>query len=143
MAQPHGRKILWVRGKPGRRQAIVRADQSEGTVVAAMVPRHIDHSGAAIGRTTGWPHFTRLDSNGNYNKKATEAARYIDAVNFAPRIKGNVVYMINYADNVCEPTSCYAAYNNIKTPKRLFINEESRHTPAKEHIQRCSLGVWT
>ena len=51
-------------------------------------------------------------------------------VNFASRIKGKVVLMINYADPVCEPTSCYAAYNNIKTQKNIIINEESRHPPA-------------
>lgn len=145
MAQPQwdGKNLMVCGGSQGGGQAIVAGGLNpKVTVVAAMFPAICDHSGAAIGRTTGWPHFTRLDSNGNYNKKATEAARYIDAVNFAPRIKGNVVYMINYADNVCEPTSCYAAYNNIKTPKRLFINEESRHTPAKGTYQTVqSWGV--
>ena len=127
-----GKNLMVCGGSQGGGQALAAGGlNGKVTVVAAMFPAICDHSGAVVGRTTGWPHFTRLDAAGNYDKKAVEAARYIDAVNFAPRIKGKVVFMINYADNVCEPTSCYAAYNSIKTPKRLFINEESRHAPAK------------
>lgn len=132
-AQPQwdGKSLLVSGGSQGGGQALAAGGlDSRVSVVLAAFPAICDHSGAAVGRTTGWPHFTRLDANGNYDKQATEAARYVDAVNFAARIKGRVVYMINYADNVCEPTSCYAAYNNIKTPKRLMINEQSRHNPA-------------
>lgn len=43
--------------------------------------------------------------------------------------------MINYADDVCEPTSCYAAYNAVKTPKKLVVNEESRHTPTSKSME--------
>ena len=126
-----GKNLAVCGGSQGGGQALAAGGLNpKVTVVAAMFPAICDHSGAAIGRTTGWPHFTRLAKDGSYNKKAVEAARYIDAVNFASRIKGKVVFMINYADPVCEPTTCYAAYNNIKTKKLLRINEESRHNPA-------------
>ncbi len=133
MAQPQwdGKNFMVFGGSQGGGQALAAgALNPKITVVVAMVPAICDHSGPVVGRTSGWPHFTRLDKNGNYDKKVVEAARYIDAVNFASRIKGEVIYMINYADTTCEPTTCYAAYNNIKTKKRLYINEESRHNPA-------------
>ena len=132
-AQPQwdGKNLAVCGGSQGGGQALAAGGLNpKVTAVASGFPAICDHSGAVIGRTTGWPHFTRLDANGNYDKKAVEAARYIDAVNFASRIKGKVVLMINYADPVCEPTSCYAAYNNIKTQKNIIINEESRHPPA-------------
>ncbi len=134
MARPEwdGKNLVVNGGSQGGGQALAAGGLNpKVTGVIAMYPAICDHSGIVINRTNGWPHFIRADKDGNYNKKILEAARYIDAVNFAERIKGKVVYMINYADNVCEPTSCYAAYNNIKTPKKLFINEESRHAPAK------------
>ena len=132
-AQPQwdGKNLAVSGGSQGGGQALVAGGLNpKVTVVASGFPAICDHSGCVIGRTTGWPHFTRLDANGNYDKSVIEASRYIDAVNFASRIKGKVVLMINYADNVCEPTSCYAAYNNIKSEKFLWINEESRHAPA-------------
>ena len=132
-AQPQwdGKNLAVCGGSQGGGQALAAAGLNpKVTVVASGFPAICDHTGCVIGRTTGWPHFTRLDKNGNYNKNVIEAPRYIDAVNFASRIKGKVVMIINYADNACEPTSCYAAYNNIKTEKRLIVNEQSRHTPA-------------
>ncbi len=133
-------KTLAVRGgSQGGGQALAAGGlYPQVTAVLAMYPAICDHSGAAIGRTTGWPRFTRLDKDGKYNEKVLQACRYVDAMNFAERIKGKVVYMINYADNVCDPTSCYAAYNNIKTPKKLWINEESRHNPAVGTAQKVN-----
>ena len=140
MAQPqwNGKDLLVMGGSQGGGQALAAGGlyPDKVTFVAACYPAICDHSGAAIGRTNGWPHFTRLDAQGNYDKKKTEAARYIDAVNFAERIKGRVFFMINYADNVCEPTSCYSAYNSIKAPKKLFINEESRHKAAPGTVEK-------
>ena len=131
-AQPQwdGKNLVVCGGSQGGGQAIAAGGLNpKVTAVVAGFPAICDHSGCVIGRTTGWPHFTRLDENGKYDEKAVEAARYIDGVNFASRIKGKAFFLINYADNVCEPTSCYAAYNNVKAPKVLRVNEEARHTP--------------
>jgi len=142
IAQPqwNGKDLIVTGGSQGGGQALAAGGlyPDKVTVIVACYPAICDHSGAAVGRTTGWPHFTRLDGQGNYDKTKTQAARYIDAVNFAERIKGRVFFMINYADNVCEPTSCYAAYNNIKAKKSIFINEESRHSPAAGTVDKLN-----
>ena len=133
-AQPQwdGKNLVVIGGSQGGGQALAGGGLNpKVNVVVAGFPAICDHSGVVIGRTTGWPHFVRTNANGNYDKKVVEAARYIDAVNFASRIKGKTFVLINYADNVCEPTSCYAAYNNIKAPKVLRINEQARHKPTK------------
>ena len=127
-----GKNLIVMGGSQGGGQALAAGGLNpKVSMVVAGFPAICDHSGCVIGRTTGWPHFTRLDENGNYDKRVIEPAQYIDAVNFASRIKGKVYLMINYADMTCEPTSCYAAYNNIKSEKRLWVNEEARHTPAR------------
>ncbi len=127
-----GKNLAVSGGSQGGGQALVAGGlDSRVNYVLAMYPALCDHGGAAVGRTTGWPHFTRVGEDGNYNRKAVEAARYIDAVNFAAKIRGRVFFMVNYADPVCEPTSCYAAYNNIKSGKEIWVNEESRHAPKR------------
>ena len=133
-AQPQwdGKNLIVVGGSQGGGQALAAGGLNpKVTMVVAGYPAICDHSGVVIGRTTGWPHFVRTDASGNYDKQIVEAARYIDAVNFASRIKGKTYMLINYADNVCEPTTCYAAFNNIKAPKVLRTNEEARHAPTR------------
>ena len=133
VAQPQwdGKNLVVCGGSQGGGQALAMGGlDSRVSIVVAGYPAICDHSGPVAGRTSGWPHYTKLDKNGNYNKVAVESARYVDAMNFAARIKGKTMYLINFADDVCEPTSSYAAYNNIKGEKRLWTNEEARHMPA-------------
>ncbi len=136
MAQPQwdGKNLVMYGGSQGAGQAIAGAGlyNDKVTLVVAKYPALCDHTGIVIGRTTGWPHFAKeKDANGNYDKESVEAARYIDAVNFAERIKCPAIFTIHYADDVCEPTSSFAAYNNIKTQKKLVPVVEARH-PAPE-----------
>ena len=130
--QWNGKDLMVSGGSQGGGQALAAAGlyPDKVSVCVSMFPAICDHTGPVIGRTSGWPHYTRLDSAGRYDKTKVNAPRYIDAVNFASRVKCRTFFMINYADNVCEPTSCYAAYNAISAPKSLYINEESRHSPA-------------
>lgn len=132
MAQPQwdGKHLVLSGGSQGAGQAIAGAGlyNDKVTLVTAKYPALCDHSGIVVGRTNGWPHFVReKDKDGNYNKKIVEAARYVDCVNFAARIKCPAVFSINFADDLCEPTSSFAAYNNIKSKKELVTNPEARH----------------
>lgn len=132
MAQPqwNGKHLVLSGGSQGAGQAIAGAAlyNDKVTLVTGNFPALCDHSGIVVGRTTGWPHFVKeKDKDGNYDKTAVEAARYIDCVNFASRIKCPVVFTIHFADDICEPTSSFAAYNNIKSKKELVMEPEARH----------------
>ena len=63
----------------------------------------------------------------NNKKDKIETSKYYDVVNFARLLKIPGVYSFGYNDEVCPPTSMFAAYNTIAAPKQLFIYENTGH----------------
>ena len=108
-------KVLIVEGSSqGGGQALVAAGlDPRVTLCIASVPALCDHTGFKANRIAGWPRIVPRDANGNFDEKIAEASRYIDAVNFAARIKCPTYVTVGFIDNVCAPSSVYAAYNNI------------------------------
>ncbi|MFR6032283.1 MAG: acetylxylan esterase [Bacilli bacterium] len=43
-------------------------------------------------------------------------------------IKCPAIFTVGFADPTCQPTSVYAAYSNVKSPKKIYVCEEARHT---------------
>ena len=78
-------------------------------------------------RSTEGPNVHREDS-----KIAT--TRYYDVVNFARRVTATGFYLWGYNDEVCPPTSMYAAYNVITAPKRLQLAYDKGHSTAQEQV---------
>jgi cephalosporin-C deacetylase-like acetyl esterase len=56
-----------------------------------------------------------------------ETARYFDAMNFATRTKADAVFSVGFVDDVCRPTSVYAAYNNVPGRKRIINEPRMNH----------------
>ena len=56
-----------------------------------------------------------------------ETSKYYDVVNFARFVKVPGWYSWGYNDNVCPPTSMYAAYNVIPGSKELHLFQETQH----------------
>ena len=56
---------------------------------------------------------------------------YIDAANLADRIKGETIFAISLNDDVCPPSTSFAAYNRIEAKKELHIypNHAHEHLP--------------
>jgi cephalosporin-C deacetylase len=52
---------------------------------------------------------------------------YIDVQNLAPRIKAEVMMTTCLMDQICPPSSQFAAYNKIKSPKSLVIYPDFGH----------------
>lgn len=132
MAQPEwdGRILVAHGASQAGAQAIVAGGlySDKVTFVSALVPALCDHSGAVIGRACGWPRFAELKKDGSYDKLAVEQMRYIDAMNFATLIKCPATIGVGFIDTSCQPTTVYATYSNIKTPKRLLVAEETGHS---------------
>lgn len=93
--------------------------------LAALYPALCDLTGYLHGRAGGWPALF-LDDFTNKPEKIKTAA-YFDAVNFARFIKVPGFYSWGYNDNVCPPTSTFAAYNEINAPKELVLFQDTRH----------------
>lgn len=59
-------------------------------------------------------------------KRATIA--YYDTVNFARRVRVPGCYLWGYNDEICPPSSLYAAFNVIRAPKTLELMLEQGHS---------------
>jgi cephalosporin-C deacetylase len=89
---------------------------TSGLVVSCST--HCDHTGPVVGRVAGWPKIVEV-RNGVPDAKQVEAARYIDGVNFASRIKCPTLFSACFLDDSCPPTGLYAAYNSLAGPKEI------------------------
>ena len=121
-------KILMVEGgSQGGGQSIAAAGlDPRVTFIAAGVPAICDHTGKAIGRINGWPKLVP-DKDGKPDPKILEAARYVDCMNLATRAKAEAILSVGLIDNVCPPTSVYAAYNNLPGKKRIVVEPLMGH----------------
>jgi cephalosporin-C deacetylase len=52
---------------------------------------------------------------------------YIDVQNLAPRIKANVTMVTGLMDTVCPPSTQFAAYNKVESPKGLVLYPDFGH----------------
>lgn len=100
------------------------------TCAVANVPGFCDHSGWKVSRRSGGPNIY-----GVWKKKAAESIRYFDCANFAPGIKKPVLMSAGFADMICVPSSVYAAFNNLKGPKRMHHMLRSGHAVTQDFSQ--------
>lgn len=109
---------------------------SRVTAIAATHPAGCDMTGDLHARAGGWPwpfrqwNFPAPSPNAIPAKIATTA--YYDTVNFAKRVKVPGYYTWGYNDEVCTPTSIYAAYNLVTAPKTLGLTLELGHAYTPE-----------
>jgi cephalosporin-C deacetylase-like acetyl esterase len=92
----------------------------------AVYPAMCDMNAYLQGQAGGWPHMYK-------GQKPADCATwlqvtpYYDVVNFAKKLKIPGWYAWGFNDNVCPPTSMYAAYNSITAPKDLVLFKEIGH----------------
>ena len=133
-----GKTVAVVGHSQGGLQALVAGSlDSRVTFIGSGVPAGCDHTGAAVDRISGWPKIVPT-VNGKPDPKISKASRYIDAVNFASRCKAEAIMSVGFIDPVCPPTSCYAAYNQLKGPKTV-LNEPTMAHAGPAHIKQAFL----
>jgi cephalosporin-C deacetylase-like acetyl esterase len=139
-AQPEwdGKHVVVSGASQGGYQAIAAAGlDARVTFFAAGVPAGCDHSGMLVGRIAGWPKIVPVEE-GKPDRAVIEAARYVDCMNFATRTKAAGAYFtVGFIDNVCPPTSVYAAYNQLSIPKEIYDDIPSGHA----HSQAARDGM--
>jgi cephalosporin-C deacetylase len=138
-AQPEwdGKHVVVIGHSQGGGQSLVAGGLDERvTMIAPGVPAICDHSGRAAGRINGWPKLVPNGPDGKPDPQILEAARYIDAVNFATRCRANAIMSVGFIDSVCPPSSCYAAYNALAGTKSV-INEPLMGHAAPAHIHEA------
>jgi cephalosporin-C deacetylase len=128
-----GENIAVTGGSQGGALSIVTAGL-DGRIdyLAAFYPALCDLTGFLHGRAGGWPQIFRDDFTNKPEK--IETSKYFDVVNFARFVKAPGWYSWGYNDNVCPPTSMYAAYNQITAEKELHIFQETQHWNFPEQV---------
>jgi cephalosporin-C deacetylase-like acetyl esterase len=141
-----GKNLLVMGGSQGGQLSIVTAAlDPRVTALAVTHPAFCDVSAELHGRAGGWPHPFQPDpTSGKPSAQTTPAkvstATYYDTVNFARRLKVPGFYIWGYNDDVCPPTSTYAAFNVITAPKELGLSLELGHSYTPE--QSDATNAW-
>lgn len=120
-------KALAVTGSSqgGALSIITAALDSRVTCLAAVHPALCDHEAYFAKRACGWPHYYK--TYGEPTPAERQTLRYYDTANFARLLSVPGWYSWGYNDEVCPPTSMYAAYNGITAPKELHLYLETGH----------------
>lgn len=139
------RTLVVAGGSQGGQLSIVTAAlDPRVTALAATHPAGCDLTGDLHGRAGGWPRPFQQWNPPAPSIHATPAkiatTAYYDTLNFARRLKVPGYYNWGYNDDVCPPTSMYAAYNVITAPKSLGLTLELAHSYTPE--QGTSTQAW-
>lgn len=142
LPQYDGSNLGVIGGSQGGALSIVTASlDSRVKYLSAMFPALSDLTATLRGRTGGWPNY--FDKWGiSYNNTPEKIATlgYYDIVNFGKQLTVPGIYSWGFNDEVCPPSSTYAAYNSINAPKLLFIYPETGHWDIPEQNEK--MGSW-
>jgi len=101
--------------------------------LVSYYPALADLTGYLEGRAGGWPHLFKDTFTNKAEKIAT--SKYYDVVNFAKQVSVPGYYSTGFNDNVCPPTSIYAAYNSVKAEKEMSLFLDAAHWQYPEQSQ--------
>ncbi len=137
-----GRNMLVYGGSQGGALSIVTAALDQRVkYLGVYYPALCDVTGYLNNRAGGWPHyFNTASQQKNNTPKKLETVAYYDVVNFAKQLKVPGFYSWGFNDETCPPTSMYAAYNSIPSPKELAIYKETGHNTVP--AQRDKMIEW-
>ncbi|MCA9023443.1 MAG: acetylxylan esterase [Planctomycetaceae bacterium] len=132
-----GKTLIVIGHSQGGGQALAAGGLNERvSFIASGVPAICDHSGRAAGRINGWPKLVTTLPDGTPAAEELKAAQYVDGVNFASRCKADAIMSVGFIDVTCPPSSCYAAYNQLKGKKQV-INKPLMGHAAPSDIQKA------
>jgi len=132
-----GKTVAVIGHSQGGGQALVAGGIDDRvTFIATGVPAICDHSGRADERINGWPKLVPTNADGTPSAPELLAGQYVDAVNFASRCSADAIMSVGFIDRTCPPSSCFAAYNQLKGKKQV-INKPLMGHAAPADIQEA------
>jgi cephalosporin-C deacetylase len=102
-------------------------------------PALCEHPGLKYKKPSGFPsYWSSAQMTGQDPNAVLKTVKYFDAVTAAKRFKGVSWSMVAYRDDICFPTTCFEAYNQLKGQKIVThllnnthsINPEEYFTPS-------------
>jgi cephalosporin-C deacetylase len=128
-----GRVIVAFGRSQGGAQAIAAAGlDPRVTFFVAQIPALCDVAGPLAGRVGGWPRALAMSANTKVLREAAEASRYFDGTNFAQQTEAGGFFTVGFVDASCPPTGVYAAYNEVRGPKKILDQYLLGHHPSDE-----------
>lgn len=124
---------------PGR-LAVIGISQGGGTAIAAAGLADVDalvadvpflcHVRRAVDLTDSWPYSEVTDYLRTYLTGADAALRtlsYVDGMNHAARGRAPALFSVGLHDDICPPSTVYAAYHQYAGRKRMQVWPWSGH----------------
>ena len=81
-------------------------------------------------------YFRRFDPLHEREKEIFTKLGYIDIQHLANRIQAEVLMAVGYMDEICPPSTQFATYNKITSPKSLAIYPDYGHEELPGHADR-------
>ena len=81
-------------------------------------------------------YFRKFDPRHEREQAIFEKLGYIDVQHLCPRIQGQVLMSTGLMDTVCPPSTQYAAYNKISSPKSIDLYPDYDHEDLPGHADR-------
>ncbi len=89
-------------------------------------------------------HFRRFDPRHEHEAEIFRKLGYIDVQFLCPRIRGEVLMSTGLMDTVCPPSTQFAAFNKITSPKHVDIYPDYRHEgipDVSDRVYQFMLGL--
>lgn len=95
------------------------------------------HGGRRVGRPSGFPYYLQtaeaIYQTQAERDQAFEATKYYDAVFAARRFTGSSMHFVNYLDDICPPTTTYAAHNAMPGARIMLHSLDLDHGNSNEY----------
>jgi cephalosporin-C deacetylase len=79
-------------------------------------------------------YFRRFDPLHERQAQIFEQLGYIDVQHLCSRIQARIMMSVGLLDQICPPSTQFAAYNKIKSPKSVLIYPDYAHELVPEHL---------
>jgi len=137
-----GKNVIVTGGSQGGALTIVTAALNDKvTMCAPFYPALSDLMGFLHQRAGGWPKFfTDFYRDGQVDipkEQAVATLQYFDVVCFARMLKVPTFMSWGYSDDTCSPTSVWAVWNAITSPKQNDITPSSAHWRFPASQEKC------
>lgn len=136
-------RVVVAGGSQGGGIALAAAGLSEGLAGALIDYPFLCHFRRAVRLTDANPYrelATYLTTRRGDEEAVFRTLSYFDGVNFAARATAPTVFSVALADQVCPPSTVYAAYNEWGGEKSIEVYPYNGHEGGGPHHQARQLG---